>query len=336
MHRLANLFSSNDLFLYLNENGVIAGGSVVYALNEFVPRETVSDIDVFINNKETFLEVFNYIHQEYSVKQCFYINGYFGPTTKDVHDNIIGIVEIHLDDGNIPIQLILQGYSSPMEVIQSFDLDYVQCAYHQDELFITKYCRKSHHRRRVLRGMKFPPVYNCLLKAHHKGFKTPLLGIVDKNADKRPLLTMLTLDILGFIIKSPKNRRVFNFKDVIVESAHESGTLIRLGELTAVIEDKVLSEHHSVNNETSKEQKILNLIDKHRSILDKLSHAKVSAYECYLYHREEDEQLAINKSCMQLEYDTNKRNSLSYFETSMDSIQIDTVDEMIDFIEGFN
>ena len=49
-----------DIFKILNTKGVIAGGSVVYALNDFVPKTSVGDIDIFINDPKTDHSVFVY------------------------------------------------------------------------------------------------------------------------------------------------------------------------------------------------------------------------------------------------------------------------------------
>ena len=197
--RLNDLIS-DDLLNYLSERGVIAGGSVVYALNDFVPKSSVGDIDVFINNRTTFLEIIDHIKTQSPDIDVLAIQNYFDNfnepgdkisvitlsnqqpsiveqmsdlyTAKLFNDICEGKEEIERPKkGNINIQLILYKYSTPFDIINYFDLDYVQCAFTQGNLYTTTICRNAHVKKQVMVGIEWPPVERRVQKALNKGFK---------------------------------------------------------------------------------------------------------------------------------------------------------------------
>ena len=47
--RLFTTFNANKLLQVINKYGVIAGGSVVYALNDFVKKKSVGDVYIIKN-----------------------------------------------------------------------------------------------------------------------------------------------------------------------------------------------------------------------------------------------------------------------------------------------
>ena len=65
-----------DIFKILNTKGVIAGGSVVYALNDFVPKTSVGDIDIFINDPKIFKECLGLIKENYPRTKFLRFSGY--------------------------------------------------------------------------------------------------------------------------------------------------------------------------------------------------------------------------------------------------------------------
>jgi hypothetical protein len=163
-----NLFDGNEevleLLSKLSNIGIIAGGSVVYALNSFVPKETVGDIDVFVNKEDDIMNCIELIYEKFP--ECEKIVYDFGNLQNDNYS----IANIKILENCPPIQIILKGFSSHMELLEGFDIDYVECGIHNNKLYITKDCIKSHNERQILK-VRTSIRYERLLKATRKGFK---------------------------------------------------------------------------------------------------------------------------------------------------------------------
>ncbi len=236
-----------ELLKYLSEVGVIAGGSMVYALNNFVPNLSVGDIDIFINDKSKFLEAFRYLESRPYFENVLTSNPqrYFDhdPDPEDIETSkgIVGIDPEGVEDPEeqvsivsfvfkdaIPllddpegtmtprpqIQLILQDFQKPEDVIESFDLDYVQCALHQDQIFMTEICKRSHIQKTVLKCTEFPPTIDRLEKALRKGFRAPVFGDEPKGVYKTPLELKLTEENLKPIQRRKKDRQVYDLTKI--------------------------------------------------------------------------------------------------------------------------
>ena len=143
----------------LSQLGIIAGGSVVYACNDFVPKSSVGDIDVFIT-RENFLIAIKEIHE-------LFPEAMYQPHEESCRSTSILNIEIFEDEPNI--QLIVIKKYHPMEIIQSFDLDYVQCGLHLNKIYQTKACEKSFESRIVQYSMGACKIHR-LDKAKNKGF----------------------------------------------------------------------------------------------------------------------------------------------------------------------
>lgn len=218
--KFAKIFNSNetlDLLDKLQNDHVIAGGSIVWFLNDFVPKSSIGDIDVFINSKEKFIETAEYILNKYNgrlFRQTYCEYGEYSKETlidnelttsseicgdqivcrSDNHINYVYMVgnkvakttwsvyNIKIKDEPVDIQLIYLEYDNPNDIIMSFDFDYVQCALHKNNLYITEDCKDSHRTRSV--QYSFGSVdYARLAKAIDKGFKAPFMG--RKNPQKK-------------------------------------------------------------------------------------------------------------------------------------------------------
>ena len=55
-----------DLINMLQQKHVIAGGSIVWLLNDFVSTESVGDIDVFVNMEEEYTKLVSLLKTEYN------------------------------------------------------------------------------------------------------------------------------------------------------------------------------------------------------------------------------------------------------------------------------
>lgn len=177
--RLKNLLPNSPKWIdILSKDGVIAGGSVVYAMNDFVPLETVGDIDVFVNTKTTLIELIQMIISDGGVDKielmCNYLNDTLDhqePVTKG------SVCTIHFSDQSMKsIQFILKEFKNVNKVINDFDLDYVQCAYHIGQFHITSFAKESHQTRSVIFAMQKHISVCRLMKAVEKGFSAPAFG----------------------------------------------------------------------------------------------------------------------------------------------------------------
>jgi hypothetical protein len=93
--------------------GILAGGSAVYVLCDWVKLSTVSDLDFFFTTKWQ-MEAAMRLVSEYKAENRRYF-----AVKKSVRT-------IHIC-GYLPIQFILTTGKNALELISSFDLDYVQC-----------------------------------------------------------------------------------------------------------------------------------------------------------------------------------------------------------------
>lgn len=224
--RLAHLFSpSNDSLIdYLSQNGIIAGGSIVYALNRFVPIESVSDIDIYINDKTRFLNTINSIYHRYSGTTLTTTNpsDYFG---SGISQNKISIINLTLDQQRVNLQFIYHNYKSAHDILKYYDYDYVQCALENNNLIISKDCRESHQQRKVIKGYHLSNATR-LRKATLKGFAAPIFGFT-KNVQTIPLALHLTEDDLEYF-KPTMPLGAHNINDALVVALEQQNTAIQL------------------------------------------------------------------------------------------------------------
>ncbi len=214
--KLSNLWSLDDrlpLVEKLSNIGVIAGGSIVYTLNDFVPSDSVGDIDVYINDKQKFIDLINYIKFKYPV-EIEVIN--FSDYEQSSSFSEIGIVNITLPHERVKLQLILIEYDFPMQIIESFDLDYVQCAFFKDSIYTTNQCNQAFHDRKIYIATEYPPSFKRLKKAISKGFSTILIGEESSHCESNLLTEPLQIDELRYITRrksvSVKNYEICNLK----------------------------------------------------------------------------------------------------------------------------
>lgn len=170
--KLASLFTTFNaipLVTQLQSDHVIAGGSIVWLLNDFVPAESVGDIDVFINGREAYIETLDLLKNRGAKIYTSDGNKYQNAS----------VFEARFKGEQIAIQLILFKYETPLDLISNFDFDFVQCALHENEIYRTGICIKSHQTRKI-KYYVGSVNYNRLFKAINKGFMCPLSGIPSK------------------------------------------------------------------------------------------------------------------------------------------------------------
>lgn len=172
IERLTRFTGNSVLTHALQSYGMIAGGSMVYALNSFVPAESVNDIDIFLwDDSEKVHRLKKFIIDYYGVDSSGRDN------IRATHEAMGNVVTLtHRNRANIKIQLIFTEASSPMEILESFDFDYVQCGLHNGKLYQTDRCKKSHKAQAVLTIRELMPKDGRCLNAIRKMFKCPLIG----------------------------------------------------------------------------------------------------------------------------------------------------------------
>lgn len=169
LDRISSLFTTHVPVYVLRDLcnlGVIAGGSVVFAMNNFVPKDSIGDVDIFLRTADDFQQALSLIRSNFpSAGLSIPCNsGYYG----------MSVLNIKISQDDIPFQLIYKKWSDPNDLISKFDLDYVQCGIFNCSIFRTEECRESHKERRVIRywGRDFRDCRS--LKAIKKGFSCPL------------------------------------------------------------------------------------------------------------------------------------------------------------------
>ena len=209
----------------LTELGVLSGGSVVYGLNDFVESSSIGDYDIYFPTPETFMQAHNLLLSTGCVKNLSTLASVFygGVSCPYDDDSKLSILNFDLDFTEkldqtshtdttykkyyrlgVIIQLIYHPFSDPSDIVTHFDLDYVQCAFYQGQIFRTKDCRQSHLKQEIITGYMNPKIQR-MQKALRKGFRTPLVGaeISTVSSDK----AYVKLDLACKIELAPFNPR---------------------------------------------------------------------------------------------------------------------------------
>ncbi len=145
MNRLIDLTGfDKDTFTEISTLGVIGGGSVVYALNDFVPKQSVGDIDIFVfgENKKIFNKLSVIIR---AATGCLF------PKESEYYwkeANLMQVVTFENSRGK-PIQLILSKMKDSQELVSNFTLDYVKCYFHKGMFGVTEDARQAHASRKI-------------------------------------------------------------------------------------------------------------------------------------------------------------------------------------------
>ena len=205
VEKIASSFShKKELVWELQQYGVLAGGAIVYALCDFVPLETVGDIDVFVATVEIGKQVLSYLCEQYPI---FHIETPDSQTTSrmdESDDKITSPVVSFVVEGALPIQIIVRPFGCPMDVLESFDLDYVQCGISGGTLYQTSRCEIAHTTRKI-RYFRDPYFRGGRLeKAIRKGFSCPLFkpkgwGSVEYSSIEYDMLELSDFEISEYV-----------------------------------------------------------------------------------------------------------------------------------------
>lgn len=156
------------LLQYITNHCVIAGGSVVYGLCDFVPIKSVGDIDVYVlnENKDMFFKMVDTIRNIYSQYKITYAKRGSCVVEARIND------ETNVESRPIVFQIILTGYTCEQKLIEEFDIDYVQCGIYRQRLLITECAKQAHKTRRITMYSKDIRA-SRVVKASDKGFIKP-------------------------------------------------------------------------------------------------------------------------------------------------------------------
>lgn len=224
LKKIGELYEENDkiinLLSTLSNIGVIAGGSVVYSLNDFVPKDSVGDIDLFVNSKDKMLESVDLIHKkfpkcEFNVHDVYNIQGIISMVTIDIYEN-----------SSHPIQVILYDFESiEDDLLDLFDIDYVQCGIHKNKVIITKRCEESHRERKILK-ISSNVKRHRLEKATLKNFQCIIFETIDNDYTILPTINISLEDFLNlnlnFLRKNEYFERDYSKKMILTDSIYIS------------------------------------------------------------------------------------------------------------------
>jgi len=167
-----NTIIDYGLLLQLQNIGICAGGSVVYFLNDFIDKNIVGDIDIFVKSSKEALQVYEIIKTFCTGNKIELVASSY----KGRED--AAVVNFSFEqNGKVNIQVIVKNYENPLDIVSNFDMDVVQCGFYQNNLLITENCKKAH----IFRKVRF---YRCfrnstkssgkrLYKILLKGFEIP-------------------------------------------------------------------------------------------------------------------------------------------------------------------
>lgn len=248
IEKLSLLFPHIELLRSITRDAVIAGGSVVAATNSWVDLEEVGDIDVFAPTVEIFLNIQKSIIMAFPNKSVRVIPMGLARTSD------YSIVNIEVEGISTVLQLIYKPFKYVTQLLETFDLDYVQCGLYQGIIYKTARCSASHRDRRIysFRGTNKVFRKKLLQKATRKGFSASILiadntfedvGGVDElipvHHEKRLLVPLL--------------QGVYSEPERISKSCGNGLDPTRWYELSTVIVEKIIiSFEHLVNDEREK------------------------------------------------------------------------------------
>lgn len=116
--------------------GVIAGSSVLYCFDDYIDKSKIGDIDVFCTSVDNFIKICELIYQQNIKKIILPVN--------DEYTDDIFISTLHFDIGaDKNFNIILSKHESPSEIINNFDMDYIQCAWHNNKIYTSKFFDES-------------------------------------------------------------------------------------------------------------------------------------------------------------------------------------------------
>jgi len=182
-YRLRNLIDR------LSDIGIIAGGSIVYAVCDDV--DTYGDIDIFVNKRDAIVQVYKMLRE-------------LGSVEVNVHGSVF-----NMKMGGVVFQVIYCSHGSVSDVLDNFCLDYVKCAYYKRKLTIDDTAMVALESMTIVEVNPYTKV-RTLLKARRKGFALSAaheLITLTRDIENVPLLIPVSE---GDVVERIRNVHVFD------------------------------------------------------------------------------------------------------------------------------
>jgi len=173
LDRLSKLLppNSEELLQKILNKGMVAGGAVVYTLCPDLKPSQVGDIDIFVMNSKCILVELLELTEEWiktnNISYTFLPAGFSKPP--EFKDEV-SLVTLRLEK-KFSLQFIFSSFDKPMEVLNGFDLDYVQCGFYKGKVYQTEACKKALLKREIFTAKNEYIKGKRILKAIKKGFK---------------------------------------------------------------------------------------------------------------------------------------------------------------------
>lgn len=189
-----------------NMGNIIAGGAIVYSLCEHVEKSAVGDIDIYVSTCDHIYKTLKVIEETFGDGNISRIHAYGVDTRGHLCNSTHYFFDIGLEysNNNLKFQIILTSFTNWRDIVESFDLDYVRCAYFNSTFYLTEDCKRAHSTRTV--SYKFcdvisQAVYN---KIWNKGFSAPNITTGFKYEGARTSETIYSSTIYRQFLKNDR------------------------------------------------------------------------------------------------------------------------------------
>jgi len=158
--RFGNWISQRNLLTELTDLAVLAGGALLWEFDEFHPE--TGDLDFFVlnNNKVAFREIITRI--------CSYYGVNIVSIFSKVEEHCICTITIN---SHLTFQIILTNHTTPREVVENFDMDYIKIYHYQGVTEANNGAIEAMTTHKIDNINRFR--LHRVLKAIKKGFKVP-------------------------------------------------------------------------------------------------------------------------------------------------------------------
>jgi hypothetical protein len=225
-------FQNKHLLLDLQTIGILAGGCIA-------TPHLCSDIDIFVHDWEQWCGIQAKLNDHHVLYQarCL-VSGYVAEHAEskrvsvDPDANKFSVIELTIPGEILPLQIVFSEALTPMELIEGFDMDYVQAAIYQSQFFCTQAFRVA-NQTHCVSFLRFPLTKERFEKARKKGYLVPWMqtNLVSKPRRWIDLSTHGVLD--SFRTLSLADRGLSDAFHGMSLAKHESDNITRIPTLTA-------------------------------------------------------------------------------------------------------
>lgn len=163
----------------LSNKGIIAGSSIASILlinNDF--KNQVQDIDIFVNNEKDFNDCLLILKDLKNTYKTYLFN-----------EDYYSIISVFNPESKLPFQIVMTKQKTALELITSFDMDYIQCSFHKGKIITTSAFDEVLKTGQSTKFNKDLPFSHRISKTLDKGFSVPLFGIYNKKNIDMDIIT---------------------------------------------------------------------------------------------------------------------------------------------------